>query len=266
MAMTDLTSAFLGVLVASALPADRDRAERAAPDFQWSGAVAAGKSVEIKGINGAIEATRAAGDHVEVVAHKYGRRDDPASVEIKVVPHEGGVTICALYPSPWGKPNECAPGARGRLDNKDNDVAVDFSVRVPAGVAFAAKTVNGSVTATDLGSDVHATTVNGGIRVETEGRARAETVNGSARARLGRADGAEPLEFRTVNGSLRVELPEDAAADVDIATVNGSITTDFPLTIRGKWGPRKARGTIGGGGRELSLETVNGSVELRKTR
>jgi hypothetical protein len=48
--------------------------------------------------------------------------------------------------------------------------------------------------------------------------------------------------------------------------VNGSITTDFPLTVQGKWGPRKAHGTIGGGGRELSLETVNGSVELRKAR
>jgi DUF4097 and DUF4098 domain-containing protein YvlB len=122
------------------------------------------------------------------------------------------------------------------------------------------------VTAQELGSDVEATTVNGGIKLSTEGRAQAETVNGSVRARLGRADGSEPLAFRTVNGSLRVELPEGASADVDIATVNGSITTDFPLTIQGKWGPRKARGSIGGGGRALSLETVNGSIELRKTR
>jgi hypothetical protein len=261
-----LVNWILSAVLALVLPVDSDqKGQGASAEFQWSGALGAGRTIEIKGINGAIEAAPASGSQVEVVAHKYGRRDDPASVEIKVVPHEGGVTICALYPS-GGNPNECAPGDRGRLNNKDNDVTVDFTVKVPADVRFAAKTVNGSVTAQELGSDVEATTVNGGIKLSTEGRAQAETVNGSVRARLGRADGSEPLAFRTVNGSLRVELPEGASADVDIATVNGSITTDFPLTIQGKWGPRKARGSIGGGGRALSLETVNGSIELRKTR
>ena len=28
--------------------------------------------------------------------------------------------------------------------------------------------------------------------------------------------------------------------EVSASTVNGSMTTDFPLTIRGKWGPRHA--------------------------
>lgn len=46
--------------------------------------------------------------------------------------------------------------------------------------------------------------------------------------------------------------------------MNGSIETDFPLTVRGKLTSRRLAGTIGSEGRELRLETVNGSIRLRK--
>jgi DUF4097 and DUF4098 domain-containing protein YvlB len=46
--------------------------------------------------------------------------------------------------------------------------------------------------------------------------------------------------------------------------VNGGIETDFPLTVKGKWVGRRLDGTIGAGGRRLELETVNGSITLRK--
>ena len=59
-------------------------------------------------------------------------------------------------------------------------------------------------------------------------------------------------------------LPGSASTRVDASNVNGSLTTDFPLTIQGKWGPRRLSGTIGEGGRSLSLSTVNGSLELRR--
>ena len=42
-----------------------------------------------------------------------------------------------------------------------------------------------------------------------------------------------------------------------------SIDTDFPITIKGRFGPKHMSGTIGRGGRRLVLETVNGSIELR---
>jgi len=46
--------------------------------------------------------------------------------------------------------------------------------------------------------------------------------------------------------------------------VNGDLVTDFPLLVTGKFGPRHLHGTIGKGGRQLSLSTVNGSIRLRK--
>lgn len=150
------------------------------------------------------------------------------------------------------------------METHDNDVDVHFVVKVPAGVRFVARTVNGNVDADGIGGDVEAHTVNGGIRVAAMGVARAETVNGSIKASLGRGDGAEPLDFKTVNGSIAVDLPGDVNADVRAGTVNGEIETDFPLTVKGRLTSKHLSGTLGSGGRALSLETVNGSIRLRR--
>jgi hypothetical protein len=235
-------------------------------DFRWAEGVPAGQTLEIKGVNGAIEATAGVGNQAEVVATKRGHRSDPANVDIKVVKHPGGVTICGVYPSrSVGRPNECQPGEGGRLGAEDNDVDVHFAVKVPPGVRFVARTVNGSVDADGIGADVDAHTVNGGIRISARGLARAETVNGSIKATLGRGDGTEPLDFKTVNGSIAVDLPGNANADVKAATVNGDIESDFPLTVKGRLTSRRLSGTLGSGGRALTLETVNGSIRLNKS-
>lgn len=238
----------------------------AAGDFEWKGRVAAGGTLEIKGVNGSIEAQPASGGEIEVTARKTARRSDPDSVEIKVVEHADGVTICAVYPTPAGSDhsNECAPAHGGHMSTRDNDVKVDFSVRVPAGVKLAATTVNGEIEAGPLDADAELQTVNGSIRAESKGLVRAETVNGSIDARMGRADWTGRLELQTVNGSVTVELPASASADVTAKTVNGEIETDFPLSVQGRVSRRRLSGTIGSGGRGLEIETVNGGIRLRK--
>jgi DUF4097 and DUF4098 domain-containing protein YvlB len=106
--------------------------------------------------------------------------------------------------------------------------------------------------------------VNGGIEVETTGRAQGQTVNGGVKVALGRADWSGEWEFLTVNGGIEVTLPANANLRVEAETVNGDISTDFPLTVQGRFGPRSVHGTIGSGGRDLELSTVNGSIRLRK--
>lgn len=233
--------------------------------FHWRGRVARGQAVEIRGVNGDVEARHGAGDAVEVRAVKRGRRDDPSEVEVEVVEHDGGVTICAVYPTPPGKrPNECRPGG-GHHHTGRNDVSVAFEVVVPAGVTFVGRTVNGDVEVTGLGGDVDASTVNGSVGISTTGTATAHTVNGSITARFGSAAWRDDLSFETVNGSITITMPDGVSTRVEASTVNGGIETDFPLTIQGRFGPRRLTGTIGeGGDRELRLRTVNGRIELRR--
>ena len=258
--MRGTTIAALIVAAIAVLPGSSN-----AQEFEWQGRVDRGDGVEIKGINGDIDATYTSGSEVRVRAEKKGRDDDPSEVRIEVVEHGDGVTICAVYPDDGGRKNECKPGDAGHLSSRDNDVSVHFVVEIPAGVEFRANTVNGGVDAAGLQSDIRASTVNGGINVSTSGLAKANTVNGSIKASMGRADWTGDLDFNTVNGSITVEMPANAGARVKASTVNGGLETDFPLTIQGKFSNRKMEGTIGGGGRDLSLETVNGSIRLKKS-
>ena len=238
-------------------------------EFRWTGNVATGRAIEVRGVNGDVTATPATGGQVEVVARKRARRSDPESVRIEVVEHQDGVTICAVYPSDR-EPNECLPGGGGRNNVRNNDVTVDFTVHVPAGVELVARTVNGDVSAQELGADVTAATVNGSVSLSTAGAAEANTVNGSITARLGRADWNGSRDFRTVNGGITLDLPSDLSATLRAETLNGGIESDFPITVDaagGRVSMRRIRGAIGAGlpsSRELSLSTVNGTIRLRR--
>jgi DUF4097 and DUF4098 domain-containing protein YvlB len=233
-------------------------------DWNWKGAVAAGKSVEIKGVNGDVRATAGSGSEVVVTAVKKGRKSDPSTVSIEVVNSAAGVTICAVYPSTGKQANTCGAGDGGHMSTNDNDVSVDFTVQVPAGVKFVGRTVNGSVSTERLGSDADVSTVNGDVRVVAAGVVRANTVNGSIDVSMGKANWTGTVDLSTVNGSIRATLPANFSAEVSGKTVNGSIESEFPLVVQGKFGPRSIHGTIGSGGRTLDLETVNGSITLAK--
>jgi hypothetical protein len=236
-----------------------------AQDFNWSGRIAAGRTLEIQGVNGGVSAQRATGGEARVTAVKESNRDDPAGVRIEVVEHAAGVTICAVYPTPENadRPNTCEPGG-GRNSVQNNDVKVEFTVWVPDNVRFEGHTVNGGIQARALRGPTALHTVNGGIEVETSGTAEAHTVNGGITARIGSTGGDGTLSFETVNGGVEVWLPAGAAVNVEAGTVNGDIETDFPLTVEGRWGPRRLNGALNGGGRTLRLNTVNGSIALHR--
>lgn len=236
------------------------------PDFSWHGAVAAGKTLEIKGVNGSIEATLAPGSEAIVTATKHARHSDPDEVKIQVVQTGAGVTICAVYPTPRRaeEENECAAGHGGHMSTDNNDVSVNFVVKVPAGALFHGSTVNGSVSADGLSADADLSTVNGDVSVTSGGVVEAETVNGSIDATIGKAVWDGTLHFGTVNGRISLRVPDGLNTDLKASTVNGRITTDFPVTVQGSMSPRELRGRIGSGGRNLELETVNGSIEIRK--
>lgn len=252
--------ATLAGLLLGATGTDAIAAKGATERWEWSGRVAAGQKLEIFGVNGDIEAEPASGNAIEIVAEKRGRKQDPADVRIEVVEHSGGVTICAVYP---GAGNACEAG-RHQSHTRNNDVTVDFHVRVPRGVSISAQTVNGDVAAHGLSAPIKATTVNGTCDIETSGSGEATTVNGDVRAVLGHMLDGDRLEFTTVNGSVRLVLPDDTDADVEGSTVNGSIHSDFPMRLKGRWGPRSMRGTLGRGGAQLKLTSVNGSLSLSR--
>ena len=245
-------------LLALLIPAQMMFGGVGSPDtFYWSGRIPAGQIIEVKGVNGGIHAESTPGGVVEIIAQKAGVASDPSEVGVEVVEHDGGVTVCAVYPT--GAESPCQPGQSSSLFS-GSDVQVEFIVRVPSGVRFVGRTVNGLVEAASLEADAEAHTVNGNIRLRTTGSAQAETINGSINAAVGRV--AAPTTLSTVNGGITVEMAPETHAEVRARTVTGGITSNFPLVVHGRLANKHAHTRIGGGGPEVRIVTVNGSINL----
>ena len=75
----------------------------ATQDFEWTGRIQSGQTIEIKGIIGDIQAKAVSGTQARVLAEKHeGQRGYADDVTIEVIEHDDGVTICAVYPEKGG--------------------------------------------------------------------------------------------------------------------------------------------------------------------
>ncbi len=242
---------------------------QAQQDFSWSGTLAAGRVLEVRGISGDVRATLATGRTAEVTATKHGRESDFDLVEVRVFEESDRVVICALYDRPGAESCEHRDGGDDRRGRDRNlRVSVDFEVEVPAGVEFIGRTVSGDVDAVGLRSDVDASTVSGSIMVSTTGVAHGSTVSGEVEVEMGSLDW-DRLEFKTVSGDITLRVPAGLDADVDFESLSGDFSTDFDMEIhrrRDRFVGSEVEGRIGSGRGRLSFRTVSGDVRLRRVR
>lgn len=255
------TAALLPLVLATAPLAAQD--DRSGSEWSWNGTLAEGRTVFLHNVNGSVRFESGSGNRVEVTAEKRWRRGEPEDVRIEARQlSNGNVVVCAM----WRRGDSCEQGGIDggeRNWNRNNDVSVHFVVRVPAYANVDANTVNGSVEVAELRGWVEANTVNGNVEAASSGGpVRARTVNGSIRARGQIA--ADGLDYQTVNGSIEIELPANANADVSLRTTNGRVTSDFPITFTGEINPRRIEAKLGNGGPELRARTVNGGIRLLK--
>ncbi|MEJ2483702.1 MAG: hypothetical protein P8049_11480 [Gemmatimonadota bacterium] len=230
----------------------------ARPSFEWSGAIEAGDRLDVRGVNGAIEASAVSGRTATVTAQVRENGGDASSVDIQVVTHSGGVTICAIYPDVAGEmPNRCEPG--GGSQSADSPVTVDFVVQVPSDVEYTSVTVNGDITALGLERAANLVTVDGNVEATTTSILTIATVNGSIDATLEAAALPGPWSLTTVNGGVAARLPETVGASFTGTVVNGSVVSDFAIT---ETAPGVWSGTIGSGGPSIAMAVVNGNLAL----
>ena len=254
--------------------------------WTWEGRVETGRWFRLSSINGAVTVEASSDNRVHVRAEKEpGRRGEITDVAFQVIQKGGDVSICALWRGDVCDEDGLRSRGNNRDDREDRDVKVRFTVSVPAGVHVNAGTVNGAMTVRNVTADVRASTVNGAVEVENvggpvrattvngavdvstrNGPVTATTVNGNVDVKMTAIAREGEMKFTTVNGRVRVEMPENLNASVEMETMHGSISSDYPVQLSGTFGPRRAQGTIGRGGPRIELETLNGSIELRKSR
>ena len=278
--MRKLIIALLAVVAVSASASAQQRLGQDVETWRWDGRVDAGKWARVYNLNGSIEFSASPDNQVHIIAEKNVRRGDARDVYFEVIQSGGNLTVCAIFYEET-RCEEDSYSTRSR-NNEQNRVSVDMRVQLPRNARWEASSVNGGVSVRDGGEEVIAKSVNGGVSVSqargpvrastvngsvtvstSEGPVSASTVNGSVTARMDKLSGNEDMSFTTVNGTVRVEVPRDFDAEVRFDTMNGSISTDFPIRLSGRFGPKHAEGTIGKGGRTIRAKSVNGSVILR---
>lgn len=248
------------------------------PAFHWEGVIAPSQTIEVKGVMGDIRAEPWDGSTVAVNVTRHGRSTNP-DVRFEVREHNNGVTVCALYPVPAGHaPNPCEPGDdRGWYNTKDNDVEMDFLVRIPRGIAFSARTAVGRISTGLLTAPVTAVSNAGDIDIATTAHASAASSSGNVTVRMGSTSWSDNIGISSQAGNVRVVLPVDAHARVTASSQTGSVHSSFSqltgdtrsiwkrLALRGSLGSA-ADGVLGTGGRVLHLQSTTGDVHVDRGR
>jgi DUF4097 and DUF4098 domain-containing protein YvlB len=139
---------------------------------------------------------------------------------------------------------------------------VEYTLTVPRSITIdEVELVNGDLVVDGVLGGVEADTVNGSVVVRNAaGELEIETVNGRIEAELG-PDAVDEVSMSSVNGAIDVFI--SGSAEIRAETVNGSIRNDLGIEVhKGKYVGSSMRGSVGGGGPIIDLDTVNGAITV----
>jgi hypothetical protein len=240
-------------------------------------------TLEVRAVTGRITIEGYDGTDVEVLVDRSIEADsqpdrEAADREVKLQTSDNAERIQLLVRY-QDQPTCGEPDDRWKhWDRRRYDVRYDFTIRVPKNTRLELCTVNdGNIVVSGTQGDFTIHTVNGRITLDdVSGSGEARTVNGRLTATFATAP-RDASVFKTINGDVVLEMPERLAADLRMKTFNGGLYTDFeveplgePMNVsmhrqNGKFVYRSTGFTsvrAGGGGPELTLETMNGDVRV----
>ena len=171
-------------------------------------------------------------------------------------------------------------GGDQRWDHVHYSVRFDFTIRVPRDTRLRLCAINGGdVVVTGTQGDFDVSNVNGPIDMrQVAGSGRAHTVNGPVSVTF-TVNPQQDTSFKSVNGNVDVSFLDGLSADFSMKTFNGGLYTDFdaqalPGSVSAAGERRNGRFVyraneftrvrVGGGGPQITFETLNGNVRARR--
>jgi hypothetical protein len=128
-------------------------------------------------------------------------------------------------------------------------------------------TTNGDVEASAVRGSLSARTTNGEVRLaRIEGPTDATTTNGSIAVEMSALPPRGAMQMGTTNGNIQLALPREVHANLEALTTNGRVNINYKVTTQGVITSRGIRGTIGGGGVRIELQTTNGNIDVGPPR
>lgn len=186
----------------------------------------------------------------------------------------------------WDEDDDREDGRRRWRGRDHNDVDINLEIRVPRGASVEIDGVTASISVSGVDGSIELESVTGNIEYEgNAGVLDLANVTGSITARapnvaegdfesvngnitfVGSFQPNAELDFENVNGNIDLTLPADVSASFDIETMMGDIANDFGPEARSssRWVPSKELSfRAGSGSAEISIETLQGSIYLRR--
>ena len=250
--MVSRTIIFAGALVASC-----SLSAKVTEEETFSFPLNDGGQLSVSNINGSITVTGGGSGNVEIIAiKKADNQEELDGIEIEISHSPDAIVIETELPDSdhW-------------YNRGSNSGQVTYEIVVPEGTNLdSVETVNGSVEISGVAGEVVAESVNGDLDLsDLASDASFSTVNGSINAAFVTLEGHQKVSAETVNGRITLRLPKDADVEVNADTLNGGIDgSDFGLETDKGFVGSDLNGSVGGGGARLNIDTVNGSIKIRK--
>jgi DUF4097 and DUF4098 domain-containing protein YvlB len=225
--------------------------------------LSAGGTVSLENVNG--DVTIEVWENSEVWVQAVKSADSPELLDrlkVNIDASSSAVSIDTEYPS----------NRRSDFGDEDSEIRhrghhlkVEYTLTIPrTAVVDDVDLVNGNLLIVGVEGGTDAETVNGDIVArDGAGNTSLSTVNGGIELHVGRLGYGESIDLETVNGSLDLYLTASSGAEIRAESVNGKLSNDFGIEVhKGKYVGSDFRGTIGGGGARVNLESVNGPITV----
>jgi len=190
----------------------------------------------------------------------------PSEAAIKVHSVSGDVVLTGI-------------GGAVETDTVSGDVEVSKALK-----GVESKAVSGDITLEDISGSLYVKAVSGDVKLQgIKGSIEIDTVSGDvdlrnvSQAKTVRAktlsgeityDGQlmanGKYDLNSHSGDIKMRIPADSAFDFEVETFSGTINTAFEITVSGKISKKEIRGSVNGGGADVSLSTFSGDISLEK--
>ncbi len=257
--------------------------------FEETLAVAQLKTVIIDNVFGPITVSGSSDDQIHISADIYlianhSRQLAILQKGVQVAVETINDTLFIYDGSPWS----CKPYPRNRHckfewnGSDQGKYKIAYTIKLPAHLNVSAKTINdGEIKIAQVQGKVAAHNINGGVELtDVHQVVEAHTINGDLTAfftKIPDADGS----FYALNGDINAHFPDNLVAEVLFKSFNGNFYTEFDFndlpkknafTVESDGGQTRYKLeeqqgiSIGNGGPQLSFETLNGNMFVRKAK
>jgi len=177
--------------------------------------------------------------------------DEARELARQVTVQAGGTQVRAVGPTTTGR---------------DRGWSVSYEVFVPVRSSVNLQTVNGGVSLSDVNGNLEFRTTNGGLSLHrVAGYVHGQTTNGGVSIELaGDHWDGQGLDVRTVNGGLKLKVPQGYSAQFDASTQNGGVKSEVAELQPADRRTNHLGGALGRGGAMVKVATVNGGVTISR--